>query len=64
MAFQLDIGRISETDTKYIVDPMTMYRARERVPHPSPLFWRPRRPHIYRQINHKERRACGGGGEA
>ena len=31
MAFQLDIGRISETDTKYIVDPMKMYRDRERV---------------------------------
>ena len=31
MAFQLDIGRISETDTKYIVNPMKMYRDRERV---------------------------------
>ena len=29
--FQLDIGRISETNTKLIVDPMKMYRERERV---------------------------------
>lgn len=29
--FQKDIGRISETDTRFIVDPMKIFRERERV---------------------------------
>lgn len=29
--FQLDIGHISETNTKFVADPMKIYRERERV---------------------------------